>query len=42
VYDGEIDGGFGEVTELAVRAAQRRAGLEDDGIVGPATWDAIR
>jgi N-acetylmuramoyl-L-alanine amidase len=42
VYNGMIDGGFGEETEEAVKAAQRRAGLEEDGIVGPATWNAIR
>jgi N-acetylmuramoyl-L-alanine amidase len=41
-YSGMIDGGFGDETEAAVQAAQRQAGLEVDGIVGPATWDAIR
>jgi N-acetylmuramoyl-L-alanine amidase len=42
VYNGMIDGGFGDETEEAVKAAQRRAGLEEDGIVGPATWNTIR
>jgi N-acetylmuramoyl-L-alanine amidase len=42
VYGGAIDGGFGDETEAAVQAAQRRAGLAEDGIVGPATWNAIR
>lgn len=35
------DGVFGADTEAAVKAAQRRYGLEPDGIVGPATWDAL-
>lgn len=42
LYDGPIDGGFGDITEAAVKAAQRNAGLLEDGIVGPATWNAIR
>lgn len=42
LYDGPIDGGFGDITEDAVKAAQSNAGLEVDGIVGPATWQAIR
>jgi N-acetylmuramoyl-L-alanine amidase len=41
VYDGPIDGGFGEQTEAAVKAAQRRFKLTDDGVVGGATWDAL-
>ena len=41
-YKGPIDGGFGDMTEAAVKAAQRNAGLDPDGIVGPATWNAIR
>lgn len=41
LYSGPIDGGFGEETEAAVKAAQRQAKLEEDGIVGGGTWDAI-
>ena len=35
------DGVFGAQTENAVRAVQRNAGLEVNGIVGPATWNAV-
>ncbi|WP_407674273.1 peptidoglycan-binding domain-containing protein [Nodularia harveyana] len=38
---GVVDGDFGMMTEAAVKAAQRRYGLEDDGVVGGATWEAI-
>jgi N-acetylmuramoyl-L-alanine amidase len=41
-YNGPIDGGFGDETEAAVKAAQRSAGLDEDGIVGEGTWRAIR
>lgn len=41
VYQGEADGVFGSGTEEAVKAAQRKFGLEEDGIVGGATWAAI-
>ncbi len=41
-YNGPIDGGFGAETESAVIAAQRNAGLTEDGIVGEGTWRAIR
>lgn len=34
---GPLDGIFGSRTEAAVREFQRRAGLQTDGIVGPAT-----
>lgn len=33
-----VDGVFGPVTENAVKALQRTAGLQPDGVVGPRTW----
>ncbi|WP_016950420.1 peptidoglycan-binding protein [Anabaena sp. PCC 7108] len=38
---GSIDGDFGATTEAAVKAAQIRYGLQPDGIVGGATWEAF-
>ena len=38
---GTIDGVYGDLTEQAVRALQKAAGLGIDGIVGPATWGAL-
>lgn len=35
------DGDFGNGTEAAVFAFQRRNGLEADGIIGPATWAGL-
>jgi peptidoglycan hydrolase-like protein with peptidoglycan-binding domain len=38
---GDIDGDFGEVTQAAVIAFQKRNGLKADGVVGGATWEAL-
>lgn len=35
------DGDFGNGTEAAVLAFQRRNGIEADGIIGPATWAVL-
>lgn len=37
----KIDGDYGQKTEAAVKMLQKAHGLEDDGIVGPATWKAL-
>lgn len=36
-----VDDNFGRMTRAAVIAFQKKAGLQDDGIAGPATWAAI-
>lgn len=41
IYDGEIDGVFGEQTETAVKAAQQKYQLDPDGVVGPSTWSTL-
>ena len=37
----DLDGSFGPVTDSAVRAFQKKKGLEVDGEVGPLTWNAL-
>lgn len=36
-----VDGIFGPATEQNVRRYQRNYGLEEDGIVGPLTWESL-
>lgn len=36
-----VDGIFGKATREVVKAFQRSAGLDDDGVVGPLTWEAL-
>ncbi len=38
---GNADGDFGETTEAAVKTAQKRYGLEADGVVGGSTWKVL-
>lgn len=40
-FAGSVDGIFGERTEAAILAFQRRAGIATDGVVGPETWVAL-
>jgi murein DD-endopeptidase MepM/ murein hydrolase activator NlpD len=39
---GPVDGGFGHATRRAVKRFQRAAGLQPDGLAGPATLRALR
>ncbi|MEU3527777.1 helix-turn-helix domain-containing protein [Streptomyces sp. NPDC038707] len=39
---GAVDGVYGQQTIAAVRRLQKRAGLPDDGVVGPHTWQVLR
>lgn len=41
-YTLTVDNDFGPTTELAVKQFQRSKQLKDDGIVGSATWAALR
>ena len=40
-FEGPVDGRFQAPTETAVQAFQADVGLNDDGIVGPATWEKL-
>lgn len=40
-FENPIDGNYQDSTETAVRAFQQDVGLNNDGIVGPATWDKL-
>ena len=40
-FEVEEDGAVGQLTLLAVKQFQQKMGLEDDGIVGPKTWEAL-
>jgi murein L,D-transpeptidase YcbB/YkuD len=39
---GEVDGIYGPLTQGAVKRVQKRAGLVEDGIIGPHTWKVLR
>ena len=37
----KVDGSFGKMTEAAVKAYQKKMGLDDDGSVGTLTWNKL-
>lgn len=37
----DVDGEFGEITELAVKSLQRSHNIKDDGVVGHKTWPFV-
>lgn len=40
-YKLKVDGIFGEITEAAVKAFQKKYALTVDGVAGPKTFDAL-
>ena len=40
-YMTRVDGNFGALTEVAVKAFQGQRQLKVDGIVGPITWEQL-
>ena len=42
VLQAPADGDFGAATELAIKAAQQKYNIESDGVVGEATWRALK
>lgn len=42
LYDGKIDGQFGDITETSVKAYQKKKKLKQDGIIGPVTCKALQ
>lgn len=41
LYTSTLDGIFGKRTHAAVLAFQKESGLQQDGVVGPRTWNAL-
>jgi peptidoglycan hydrolase-like protein with peptidoglycan-binding domain len=40
-YSGSVDGIFGPLTTLAIKAYQASLSLTQDGIIGPNTWVSL-